>query len=476
MSNAIAIGAVLALLAWCALAGRALLQLVSALPAQTERRVALSVVAGLLAGHLVLAVHDAIGVPWSRGSLLLAGGALLSLLWRPLLESFARRPAGRGAEPIPQDARRAGPSLDVPSADVPSAGVPSTGAPSTDGVDWADLVAILAVGACAASSLALRSPFSDFVYHWGLKAHRFFLAHGTDLEFLARPENVYLHPDYPNLMPGTFAVASLLAGRFEPRALMVLTPAFLLLLLALARAALRESTLPPFARRLVFAGLACALGAFCVGYFQGGSADVPFALAVLIAACALIGPIDRAAAAQLAIAAAFACALKLEGLPLAALAIGLWLARAALARAPTVRSPTTWAVLILPVLVTGGAWAIQVLSLDLLREGGGGFELSRVGVVVRNLWRQSLLEEWLGLPLLLLAAPPLAALSPRVRWLGLLVAAQLAFYLWVYLSSPGDAAFYVLSTWPRLALHLLPATVVGVALALAPEETEIARG
>ncbi|HVS63683.1 MAG TPA: hypothetical protein VMT85_09315 [Thermoanaerobaculia bacterium] len=438
MSTLLAALAVLAVLAWCWTSGLALLRVAGARPAAFETRHALALVAGLLLGHALLLLADLARVPWTRGTLLAGGAATLAAL--AAASQVARPGAGGWGDGRRGEAAR---------------------------WDWADGVALMAVLVFAASSLALRSPFPDFVYHWGLKGHRFFLARGIDAEFLARPENGYLHPDYPNLLPDAFAAAALLAGSFDPRALMLFTPIVLLALLGAVRASLRTAALSPFARRAVFAGLACALGAFCIGYLQAGSADPLLALAVALAAGALLLPVGRPAAIQLGLAAAFGCAVKVEGLPFAALAIVAFVARALLRDRRALRAPTVWIALLAPPMLVSLPWWLRVRALDLFQNTNTGrLDLARLADVLAPLWRQTFVEEWMGLPLLL-GSLPFLALARSTRWLGFLLGGQLAFYLFVYLSAPFDPVFYVLSTFPRLALHLLPATVVGLALALA---------
>jgi hypothetical protein len=432
MSTLVTVAAVLAILAWCHAIGLGILRALRAAPAATETRHALALVTGMLAGHAGLLLADFAGLQWTRPVLFAGGAAALLALVGPLRAAFRAR-----RDPEPLD-------------------------PS-----WADAAAAIAVAAFAVSAFALRSSFTDFVYHWGLKGHRFFLTHGIDEAFLARPENGYLHPDYPNLLPELFAAAALLAGRFDPRALMLFSPILVLALLAAVRAHLLGATLPRFVRRAIFAGLACSLGAFSIGYLQAGSADPPFALAVALAAGALLLPPGRAAAIQLGLAAAFAAAVKIEGLPFAALALAAFVVRAAVRDRSSLRDPATWIGLLAPTAAVVAPWAIQARALELFQNtNSGAFDPARAGDVLTLLWRQTFVEEWLGLPLLLLALP-LVAWARTTRWLGLLLLGQLAFYLFAYLSAPFDPNFYVLSTFPRLALHLLPATVVGLALALA---------
>ena len=63
-----------------------------------------------------------------------------------------------------------------------------------------------------------------------------------------------------------------------------------------------------------------------------------------------------------------------------------------------------------------------------------------------------------------------------MRPAALVLLAQLGFYLIVYWTGPVDSRFYVLSTFPRLLFHLLPATLALVAIAaLGPREAAASR-
>jgi hypothetical protein len=333
---------------------------------------------------------------------------------------------------------------------------------------WADAAAAIAVAAFAVSAFALRSSFTDFVYHWGLKGHRFFLTHGIDEAFLARPENGYLHPDYPNLLPELFAAAALLAGRFDPRALMLFSP------ILPARAARRGARASATARALP----ACApddlrrrgLRARRVLHRLPAGRERRPALRARRRARRrrAAAPVGRAARSSSASpppsqrrSRSRDC--RSQRLRSAPSSYARRVARAQL----LLRDPATWIGLLAPTLLVAVPWAFQVRALGLFQgTNTGSLDLGRVSEILAPLWRQAWIEEWLGLPLLL-AALPLVALTRATRWLGLLLLAQLAFYLFAYLSAPFDPNFYVLSTFPRLALHLLPATVVGLALALA---------
>ena len=52
---------------------------------------------------------------------------------------------------------------------------------------------------------------------------------------------------------------------------------------------------------------------------------------------------------------------------------------------------------------------------------------------------------------------PVLLWSRRLRLAAAVCVAQLAFYLWVYSTSPVDTESYVNWSFPRLLLHVLPA-------------------
>ena len=287
------------------------------------------------------------------------------------------------------------------------------------------MVALLPVAFFGAACLALLSPFSDFVYHWGIKANRFYLRQGIDWDYLVRPENAYAHPDYPNLIPETWAITSILSGRFDEAVLFSWSALFFALLIVEASAVLRETGASRLARTGLI-GLSAALAAFCIGYNQSGSADIPFALALLIGSWALQRG-DQAMWSRLAIAAAFAASVKIEGLVLAGTLIGLGLLRR--------RCPGAWRWLWLP-LVLGGLWAIRVWQFGLLLPTNtGAFDWSRLGLVGSELWRVLQWTQWHGLSLTILVLP-LLFLSRRTVWVAAVLSVQTLFYVTTYMTAP----------------------------------------
>src|SRR5262249_5060808 len=100
---------------------------------------------------------------------------------------------------------------------------------------WGDAVAVLALAVfayCTARSWNLNS---DFIYHWGIKGKPFALARGVDFRYLARPWSSHLHPDYPNLLPGLFALTALGDGGFREPVMALWSVAWFALLLLFGR-------------------------------------------------------------------------------------------------------------------------------------------------------------------------------------------------------------------------------------------------
>jgi hypothetical protein len=57
----------------------------------------------------------------------------------------------------------------------------------------------------------------DFICIWGLKAQKFFVAHGIDWNFLAQPFNAFAHADYPILVPLAYDFQAIVAGGWIDR-------------------------------------------------------------------------------------------------------------------------------------------------------------------------------------------------------------------------------------------------------------------
>lgn len=429
----------LLLLALLWLAGRPLAERV---PASRPLRCVYAVLAGAWLLHSLLTLLDLAGVRWSAP--LVAGALLLLALWR-LRE---RAPA-----------------------------------PASPPLGWGDGIALLATLLFAALAATRWIAFADFVYHWGIKGHRFAIARGVDYDWLAAPWNWVLHPDYPNLFPELLAITSLLAGGWHEGALALWSPLTAGLLLVTAREALAPGAsgaaipgLPdPWTRQAVLALLACSLAAVGIGAQLAGSADWLVALVLLASLPPLARPPDRSGDLQLGLCAAVAAASKGEGIPLAALLVAVQLARRLAllwrGRAGDV-GRTRWrealagaAALVLPPASVVLPWAWRVARHGLFQEfNRGELVLARAPIVAAALADAVPVRAWGGLTLLLLLVPVLVLRGGPLRAFAGVVALQLLAYGWQYMTAPVDTRFLVLATFSRLALHLLPSVMVASAL------------
>lgn len=393
--------AVLILAILLALAGRAL----------PLRSWPLRWMAGAVLFHLLLTAYDFLGAPWTRLSVLLPLLALVVLGLR---------------------AKRERSSL-----------------PSNWG--WGDGAALFALTAFGLLAPTLWVTTPDFIYHWGIKGNRFFLTHGIDYAWLAREWNWVLHPDYPNLLPELFAGSALLAGRFDAPAQMLWSVLCFGLLLAAGREVLR--TAPPWQAQAGLAAVALPLAAFGLGHRMAGAADWMPALALVAAMPALLRPADREGDVEVGIAAAFAAASKIEGMPLAAFLAGAQLVR----KRPDLKG-ILW--LGLPTAAVSIPWAVRTFGHGLYQEfNTGRFDPGRAPVILDGLVKATVGESWYGLPAVLLILPALLALR-RTRAVAAVAGLQLLFYLWIYFSATLDTGFQVISSFPRLAMHLVPAVIL----------------
>jgi hypothetical protein len=389
-------------------------------------------IAGLLGLYLCEIVLFALGVPWSAAGLaaalaIVAGAAHLA----------CRRLAAPEAGSL-----RSGP-----------------GAPG-----WGDGVALVCLAALAICAVLLWMVYSDFIFHWGIKGHHFFLARGFDYEFLSHPWNYMRHPEYPNFFPGLLAATAAVAGGFSEPAMMLWTAFFFFALLASGRETLRAAQASRPAAQATLALVALGMAMFGIGYTMGGSPDWVLALVPLAAWPLLLKPEERASDLALGLVAALSAAAKVEGLPLAAFLAAVYLAR---------RGRGWWRAapaVVLPTALVVGAWLAFGWRYGVL-GGHGERELSLryAGTIARAAFESLLVPEWHGAGFLVLVLPALIFCRP-VRPAALVASLQLAFYAYVYLSAPHPSAdgakFFVQSNLPRLAFHLWPVAVVGCGVAL----------
>ena len=419
--------AVLVLAGALTLAGRCLIRPLVRPADGALYRAVLALLAGSLAFHFLLLGLDAVGIPWHPA--LIAGGiALLGVAtWR-----FVPR-----------------------GADVP-ARLPSD-------LGWGDGLAFAAWLGFTLFAAGLWITLPDFVYHWGAKGARFTVARGIDYEYLARSWNWVIHPDYPNFVPELYAGSALLAGRFDPAALMLWSGLWFGAVLACGREALRRLGEGPegrFERQAGLAAVGLGAAAFGIGHIQAGGADWLITLALIATVPPLLAPACRETDLQIGLIAAFACASKVEGVTLGAFLIAAQLLRRLEWRglwARLLRLGLLSAAVVLPWLAAVRAW-------HLFQEfNAGTFAPDKAAIIGPALLTAFRMPAWHGLSFLLPLLLPLLWLDRRLRPLAAVVTLQLAFYLYVFFTARVGTEFLVTSSFPRLALHLLPAVAVAAA-------------
>lgn len=398
-------------------------------------RFTLYVMSGAVVLHVLLTLLDFARVPWSPLLLIVLGAVLFALARRFL----------------PRNSSRARLSSDF---------------------GWGEGIALFALAVFILIALTGWITMPDFVYHWGIKGKHFYLARGVDYSYLSKAWNWYTHPDYPNLVPELFAVTALLAGGFDLPAMMLGTGVVFALLLAATREGLRQGGVDRFTRQAGLALVALAIAAFGVGYQMAGAADWMLALAAAAAVPPLLRPPDRTGDFQIATAAAFAAAAKMEGVPLAGI-----LALVQLARRPwrlaSERRPSLGAALRLglPIAAVVLPWWGRMRYHHLaLAINSGPFRLSRAGTILRSVLETLGTPEWHGF-ILAVFLPPLLLLHRRTRAFAAAATLQLLFYLFTYFTGGlEDVHFFVISNFARLAFQLVPASLVAALVAWGERE------
>ena len=394
-------------------------------------------VIGLVLLHAWMLLLDAVGVPWTRATLLGPAALAAFMQWR--------------VGPSPKH------------GDHESGRIPDRRGLS---LVLADVVALGAVAGFASYAWSLRSLAPDFIYHWGLKGRHFAAEGGVSWALLRGHDASYLHPDYPLFVPNLYAATELLSGLWNEPALAVWSVLYLALLVWEMRC-VADEVLGGVWGHAAYASGALVLSAFSIGHLQAGAADIPFALAVLALARQLwrLGeePARGQTVARIGVWSAFAVVCKIEGYPLAALAVALtWLRchglRLGALPGWLVRRWVVW----MPTAVLGGGWIFTMWSRGLYQATNSGRpSWERAQLTFEALPAALSVSTWSGLAWLL-PLLPLGLLLRGPRWLVLLPCLQIAFYLSSYVGGAQSTTFWVVSSFPRLVFHVMPVLWIGI--------------
>jgi len=124
------------------------------------------------------------------------------------------------------------------------------------------------------------------------------------------------------------------------------------------------------------------------------------------------------------------------------------------------------AALVVPAAAVALPWLLEVRRYRLFPDfNSGPLRLARLPDVLAAAAAMLGAPAWHGFAYGL-ALLPLLALDRRLRAIAAVIALQLLFYLYVYLSVRLDPVKLLEASFQRLLLHLLPAVLTGAAIAL----------
>ncbi len=330
---------------------------------------------------------------------------------------------------------------------------------------WGDALALYTIVVLV---LLLGEPcltMSDFLFHWGFKAQRFWLDGGIDIGFLSRPWNFLRHPDYPQLVPSLFTMTALVRGAFTVPAMIIFSAIFVAGTAIAAREGLARAGVD---RHLAQGGVAIIVMTSTMATINlrlGGSPDLLMALLMTTGAALYLAPVGPPSRdLQIGIVAAVAIGAKIEGVVFAALLVGGHLLRRWHATGfPSVRIVARAC---LPSALIAVPWGLTVLRHDLMHsDRAGQLRLDQLGVIVDELHKTLLHPGWSGLSWCILALPVLLLLR-TTRLPALLIVGQAAFYGWVYITTTADPATLIRTSAVRLVLHVLAPTQLLIFVAL----------
>jgi hypothetical protein len=467
--------AALALATWCGGALLAWLDPVARDGGRLAVRAALAFAVGLGAVTAVMLALALCGLPFT--ALTVGGGLLLA----GALGRWRARATARGAGA----ARDAGAARAAARDGVPA---------RAPGFAFA-VALLLVVGALGAWSVHAGATFVDAHSVWLLRAKAIAVDGGLDGAWTQRWIDAHDRRGYPPLVSFAGAWLHLAAGRVDDGAVKLLWAGALAALLLLLHDLLRDRLGGGTA---ALAALLFAATPFAISGTVWGTADLPLALFLLVAAHGLLRwlaePDGRTGLGEAAAGLLCAALTKNEGL----VAVALFPLAALLCRA-LAAPPTTWerrrrtwpvlALLIVPALLLAAAWwwlamrrGLPVLALP---PPGGAPELlpgARAALVAARVGRELVGSAWLyAWPLAAVAAALAARRVRRARAAGAapdaasiaaLFAATVAFgqlaACGVALATHrGDLALLLQTTLPRLPGHVLPLAMAAALIALA---------
>ena len=371
-------------------------------PAQVALLLATTVIGGTL-----MFIESAIGIPWSRATLLI-----------PLIAT-----AGL---------------MHIPSGST------------TESRKWVGIAMITLLLAYAVITGRATSP--DLLYFWGPKGVHFFRAGRIDAAFLSAPEHLLMHSDYPPMLPIVYTFASTLTNGFSWWGAILTEVIYFMAAIALFHALAARSL--GRSRATLYATLLAATLAFGYVHTSAAGGAEPLLILFEVTALSLLTFADDIPGTTLlaSIALLGAILTKVEG--------AIFAAAAVIAFALTRHAARRVIQLAAPAAIGLGAWVVFSARFGLLDSYRSkplfATQTANVfGAMLRMASYRAAYVPWIAC-----IAPILLGRAWKRASLPLLVAGLFAAGLFfVYLHSP-DAGGWINTSAERVLLSTLIALVV----------------
>lgn len=316
---------------------------------------------------------------------------------------------------------------------------------------------------------ALGEPMwsTDYLAMWGLKGKTVFELCYVPIRLFQDPALSWAHREYPLLVPLSLATLASLAGAWDDQALGLLFPLCELATLLALYGFLARRVSP-------LAGTAAAalasLDIFLYRAVNAGTAEVPFALSLVLVSCAFLdvrNDVTRPAIARLVAASILCVSIKQEGTLFVALLAALMWPR---------RRRAVWALVVPPVVHWGllyllrGPQTRRDFDLTLLGPGRWGELAPLFAKVVGRILGTEALLAWVPLvAILLFFLVTRRGIADALIPVFLL---QILCYAVAFSVSSFDPMYAVDGAFRRIALTMFPAfaLVLGARLPSRPQE------
>lgn len=305
-----------------------------------------------------------------------------------------------------------------------------------------DVVTLVLIGGYTKLALAASPIEVDFMFMWGVKARKFFFAHGIDWSFLEAPVTLS-HPDYPQLVPFVFDVHALFAGSWDDRWLGIVNIAFGLSGLLIVRGLLADE-LGPLWRGLATLMLMPLIFSPYMGMAEG--AVIAYSVAGLL-------HIRRGDTLRGAVFLGFGAFAKNEGVSLlVAAAVALvtlrrW--RELPKLGPAIAIPLPW------LLLRG----LHEMPTDLMERGMWQRLLARLAdpsPIFEAMKRHPAGSLWFWLGIVVVCLVNLRNVLGKERFLAVAACLQLFFFVAAFFVTPKDMEWHVRWAWERIVQQLMP--------------------